>query len=580
MNKVTDPQPILFEDQNALHEYCSQQFLEWLQKNPSGLASLPVGKSALPLASYLKKHLSFSQNFTLVLSHRVESLTKTDPCNPWIDLLAPQQIITLPFPFSEKQARTFTSRILKKGGIGFFCSELSQDGSIACDPLFTQHNKPFRLQTINYCNAALAAPDFSGIENIREKQVFSIGPGLFSKQAKVLITASSEDRAKAASAYLNTPLHDKGPLYAVKGACQNIPFIQLQELPENPDPFILTTALNKNKSLDCLEKNDFPFSQNLLKAVPQVKQRLIEKTEKGLNLPRNKQLLHTAPHHDDIMLSYYAAIDPLLQHNHNHFIYVTSGSNAVSDAFLESRLAHKAHNTKSYPELLKAFARAYAKEDTDALQRLEQEMITSHYKNPLQCKAFIRESEVDRLWALKSIFDSITHMRAKFYKDPSLLHEDIQAMAHLLKAQKADILTLAMDPPGTGPSTHHKVLQLIFDALKQVGLPLEVWGYRNVWHRFSLSEATLMIPVTEKELLEQSRAFLCCFSSQVKASFPSPDYDGPFSKVSEKIIREQHAQVQVLLGRDFFLKHPKKEMRQAKGLVFIRSQRFPHDFPS
>lgn len=44
--------------------------------------------------------------------------------------------------------------------------------------------------------------------------------------------------------------------------------------------------------------------------------------------------------------------------------------------------------------------------------------------------------------------------------------------------------------------------------------PVTVWGYRNVWFRFHMAEATVMAPVNDQGLGEMDDAFMTCFSTQ------------------------------------------------------------------
>jgi len=66
----------------------------------------------------------------------------------------------------------------------------------------------------------------------------------------------------------------------------------------------------------------------------------------------------------------------------------------------------------------------------------------------------MRESEVDRVWALSKIpMNRIHHMRSKFYNDdfftpmPSL-QDDALPMANLIKTRQPEIVTVAFDPEG------------------------------------------------------------------------------------------------------------------------------------
>ena len=64
----------------------------------------------------------------------------------------------------------------------------------------------------------------------------------------------------------------------------------------------------------------------------------MSKLENGLKLPSGKSLLHTAPHHDDVMLSYHPMMRGLMTDNTNHVMYGTSGFTSVSNDYLQSIL--------------------------------------------------------------------------------------------------------------------------------------------------------------------------------------------------------------------------------------------------
>jgi glucosamine-6-phosphate deaminase len=53
------------------------------------------------------------------------------------------------------------------------------------------------------------------------------------------------------------------------------------------------------------------------------------------------------------------------------------------------------------------------------------------------------------------------------------------------------------------------------------------------------------------------KSFKDCYISQVNASFPSHELDGPFSDLSQHIWVEQFKRVQLILGKDFFYENAK-----------------------
>ena len=63
-------------------------------------------------------------------------------------------------------------------------------------------------------------------------------------------------------------------------------------------------------------------------------------------------------------------------------------------------------------------------------------------------------------------------------------------------------------------------------------------------------------------------AFKDCYISQVEASFPSHELDGPFSKLAQKVWVEQFKQIQLILGKDFFYKSDNLKIRATHGMIF------------
>ncbi|HOL66961.1 MAG TPA: glucosamine-6-phosphate deaminase, partial [bacterium] len=220
------------------------------------------------------------------------------------------------------------------------------------------------------------------------------------------------------------------------------------------------------------------------------------------------------------------------------------------------------------------FATAYpGKKDTALVQKL---------------KGMVREWEEELLWGHLGInCDHIFHLRLGFYTGDLFTPEpewerDIQPILNLLKTTSPEVVTVAMDPEASGPDTHYKVFQAVSCALqnyleKNPGKQITVWGYRNVWHRFHPAEANIFVPVSMNSLAIMKEAFQTCFGSQRSASFPSHEYDGPFSELAQKIMVEQYAMIKTCLGRDFFYSNPVARLRATRGLVFLRAMT-PEEF--
>ncbi len=132
-----------------------------------------------------------------------------------------------------------------------------------------------------------------------------------------------------------------------------------------------------------------------------------------------------------------------------------------------------------------------------------------------------------------------------------------------------------MDPEGSGPDTHYKVLQAIAAAVKEWGKEedlskLRVIGYRNVWFRYNPWDVEVIVPVSMNSLATLDKSFTDCYLSQVDASFPSYQLDGKFSDLTQRIWMEQHKQIQFLLGKNFFYENNYPLLRATHALVYIR----------
>ena len=65
-------------------------------------------------------------------------------------------------------------------------------------------------------------------------------------------------------------------------------------------------------------------------------------------------------------------------------------------------------------------------------------------------------------------------------------------------------------------------------------------------------------------------AFMNTFVSQRDASFPSYEYDGPFSELARRVQVDQYQKVKTCLGREWFQDHPSPLIRATRGLVFLK----------
>jgi len=566
---------------------------------------------------------------------------------------------------ADKFCIEYEAKIKKLGGIGFFLGGIGYDGHIAfnfsgCDP-----KEPTRLVTLNYQTAAQCATDFGGIKYTRSKNAITIGLStiIINPNAKIIIMAAGESLGHVVRDAIMSIKHPNRPasylqdisgarFYLTQGSSLFLKDRRIEDIQrkckygtlDDKDLVnaICDLSLLQSKKIFKLTARDFlqyektkhiyiywvkqSFSISELKE--KVVLYLMESLNRGLSLPAGQRILHTSPHHDDIMLAYHEITNFLFQYNKNYIIYITSGFNSVSDSYVKEVLERLNWiDQKSLEEVIKPlieckletvlakFKEAYFSCSNAQIQNVETIMVLRRLKQVWNCKTFetlqiqveyllrdyfpqkylgqtdsedvklfkgsIRESECDRMWALQDIpHQNVFHARSKFYTGDFFnpiptINEDAKPMLSLYEQINPDIITVAFDPEGTGPDTHYKVLQIVAQGLrlskeKKLSISPKIWGYRNVWHRFCFASANIAIPISVSSMNEMHRTFLASFSCQKKAEFPSPDYDGPFSILSQKYHRKQLIELRTMLGEDFFIKHPHPNVKNADGIILIK----------
>jgi glucosamine-6-phosphate deaminase len=221
-----------------------------------------------------------------------------------------------------------------------------------------------------------------------------------------------------------------------------------------------------------------------------------------------------------------------------------------------------------------------------------------------QLKGQIREFEEELVWAYAGTsLSHIHHLRLGLYEDkkteapepvegptqnestpnkPALrqaqgpvFSRDVLPILTQLRSLKPTVLTVAIDYEGLGPNTHYKVMRSIAEAVRLWGEEadlshLRIFGYRNVWSTFHPAEANVYVPVSLNAFAVFEKAFKDSYLTQVKAEFPNPDFDGPFSDLAAQIWVKQYKDIQLILGKDFFYENDHPLIRATHGLIFLK----------
>ena len=365
--------------------------------------------------------------------------------------------------------------------------------------------------------------------------------------------------------------------------------------------------------------------------------RVVEKIKKGLNPPIQSRVLHTAPHHDDIELAYF----PLLHHmvrseyNESHFVYCTSGFTSVTNDYINSNFkilrelistgkiekwlnTNRLMNQDGYWDDITGGLNAIARKNKDEQAiyvacRMARHMLkwlklktiseliptineTINYLTTVdpgkketellqKIKGWTREYEAELVWAHFGIgLDHVSHLDLQFYTGDIFVEypdpeRDVKPILDLMEKVRPNIVSLALDPEGSGPDTHFKTLIAISNALekyvlKYPNIDLKIWGYRNIWSKFHISDVSMIVPVSLNSFAVLDNMFNSCFVSQKSASFPSYEYEGPFSDLAQRIWVEQHEQLTTLFGKEFFYDSKLPLLKRSYGAIYLKEMSY------
>lgn len=451
----------------------------------------------------------------------------------------------------------YEQKIRDLGGIGFFLGGIGPDGHIGFNISGSDHNSTTRLCPINYETQAAAATDLGGIEIARKSLVITIGLGTitWNPDCTCIIIAAGEAKARLTAGAIQsemdiripaTVLHDlpNARFYLSRGAASLLSERQVRLLErcevigdDQVERVLVDLVCRKHKKLEDLSTEDFQSdayasvvlskrSEGAGALATMVRDRLIAKIEKGLGVHKNSKILHTEPHHDDIMLGYFAQ---LVRHfrratNTHHFVTLTSGFTAVTNAFMREQIENlqrflhgdkfqsfigdgyftaenmtarnrdvwqyldgvAANSEDDMDEgcarrllrnLMELYGAGLADIIDDKLAGLGDYFATTYpgKKDPediQKLKGMCREWEAECVWGYYGWqCQNVHHLRLGFYtgdiftKEPTM-DNDVPPIVELLDEVDPNIVTVAFDPEASGPDTHYKVMQATAEAIR------------------------------------------------------------------------------------------------------------------
>lgn len=451
----------------------------------------------------------------------------------------------------------YEQRIRELGGIGFFLGGIGPDGHIGFNIKGSDHNSTTRLCPINYETQAAAATDLGGIEIARRSLVITIGLQTitYNPDCTAIVIAAGQAKAKLVAQAVQSDDHINVPasalrrlanarFYVTRGAAGELierRITTVQNTPElsdaDVDKALVDLSVKLRKRLEDLTESDAQEDrfvravlgkrgEPLNRLATIARDRLAASIENGVRVYKNKCFLHTEPHHDDIMLGYFAQVVRHFRRHSNthHFVTLTSGFTAVTNEFMQGQMSNLLRflGDREFRTLIK---QGYFCEDhptdrnRDVWQYLDGVAARSEHEKAEGCarrmlrnlvelfddgflgnaeariseledyfatvypgrkdpdhiqklKGMAREWEAECLWGYYGWkCRNIKHLRLGFYTgdiftDEPTMDEDVPPIVEELGRVNPDIVTVAFDPEASGPDTHYKVMQAFAEALR------------------------------------------------------------------------------------------------------------------
>jgi len=646
--QMDDFYPMDPNEQNSFYQYINNYYIKGLGLDKNKALLMDTSKVGVP-DNLEAREIFFEEGVDLSLRNRYPHNHKEEIQKNIIH--AVDQFCT-----------NYEEKIREMGGIGFFLGGIGPDGHIAFNVRGSDFFSTTRLTSTNYETQAAAATDLGGIEATAKRCVTTIGLTTitFNKNVSAIIFAAGTSKSKMVADAIQNEMSNIYPVtvlqklsnsrfYVTRGAASGLIERNYKELAsskklieEDIARVVIDLSLQNKTRIVNLTEKDYKknrFSKKVLEKEQKkykeisksIEKKLLSSIEEGLKEPENLVFLHTAPHHDDILLGYLPYFMHLIRtsKNSHHFAYMTSGFVSVTNKYMlklvrellnfietpyfenlleegyfdaDNRngmnkdihfyldgIAGQNVKIKSEAEsrrLLRNIIRIYEEKSLPQIKNRIRELINyfeTQYpgKKDLEhiqkLKGSVREWEAELLWRYTGFAsESVHHLRLGFYKGEMFtespeFYRDVEPIVELLNEIKPDVVTVALDPESSGPDTHYKVLQAIAEALKKHNnKKIQIWGYRNVWETFHPSEINSIVPVSLNSISILNSAFMSCFGSQREASFPSYKHEGPFSELSQIIWVKQYRDIKVCLGDNYFSQNPHPRLRATHGMLYLK----------
>ena len=452
--------------------------------------------------------------------------------------------------------RAYEARIAEAGGIDFQLLGIGKTGHIGFNEPGSGRDSRTRLVTLDAVTRRDAAADFFGADNA-PREAITMGVATILAAREIAILATGEHKAgivrravegaidlEVAATFLQD--HPRTTFFLDSAAAA--------ELTRNATPWLVDEVswdaalavravvwLSQTVGKAILKLTQQDYAEHRLSSLVAVHgspgaingfvfNALGARIRGRSKLHRQRRVICFSPHPDDDVISMGGMLRKLVENQNAMLVaYMTSGNIAVFDhdvrryADFITRLERNQHikggNAKEYAQRITAFLARKQPGDVDSAEVQD-------------IKRIIREAEaVSGIEVVGLSADNARFLNLPFYqtgkvrKDP-IGADDVRIVRELLEEFHPEVIFVAgdlSDPHGT-----HRMCKEAIDAAVTEYVALghprpEIWLYRGAWQEWAVTDATVLVPLSQEELRLKIQAIFKHQSQKDSAPFPGQD---------------------------------------------------------
>ena len=457
----------------------------------------------------------------------------------------------------------YEAAIASAGGIDFQLLGIGKTGHIGFNEPGSGRDSRTRLVTLDAVTRKDAAADFFGEGNV-PREAITMGVATILAAREVAILATGEHKAAIVRRAVEGPVdlevaatflqaHPNTTFYLDSAAAVDLtavatPWLVDEVAWDEPLAVRAVTWLSQTVGKAILKLTQADYAEHRLSSLVAaygtpgtingfVFNSLGARIRGRSKLHRHKRVICFSPHPDDDVISMGGILRKMVENENSLLVaYMTSGNIAVFD-----------HDVRRHLDfLVRMGARTSVEVTPDALHGPEVREFAFRLFGALAAKhpgdvdvpavqdikRIIRETEaVAGLEVVGLTRDNARFLDLPFYqtgkvrKDP-IGPGDVRIVRELLEEVHPEVVFVAgdlSDPHGT----HRMCKEAIDAALEeyvQRGHPRpEVWLYRGAWQEWPVTEATVLVPLSQEELRLKIQAIFKHQSQKDSAPFPGQD---------------------------------------------------------